>query len=686
MWPFNTINILKSKRVGASATLVAISLVGGGCSLQLIGPGLSSHGIATLSSDVLPLYSVTPHWMDYVQVANTSVACTGSETGFPNPCVHSGERKVVTVSGVSSCSGLTMTDALGVFNWTCSATGAKVQFTSRLNPVMGLTDLITSTPAWAKDSVTLFQNGVAVSSSPSEVWWTNPVVGITPNATTQVTLSNSGTINVVTSSGSSYGYAIAADKVGLITLSNVTVSYVDNSGTCNGTNGSTTATDSLCVVTSGASSGTRNFVWIEGNYDATNNTTPNTNTYGILLGSSKFSVVNRVNLSNIVNNANNSTALMLSGSSYCRTTNFRIANSNTGFFFNNTTYSYFQNAYIYNNSDKCFFAQGSSSGNSGVSAVCNSVNYIPVWLDGATVTDNNFLQMTLVNTNAPYSVYFQGSTGNLLHQVVTANVGAGVDFNLDTSSVISQSVVWNTSTAVSADDGTSDSILGNFLYGSNTSECNNTGGSGSNFDSSCNPSPASAFNQVSGVSLNNSFVGMVTSTDSSNSTNTLGVEGFATTLDWFHFSNSMRSWGLYLAATWPDGVAAEFLGQCTSGTCQIWDWSLSASDTVIRNTSGDGVHQNAAFVSGQTCPAQAAGSVTLIDPRSGNPYMENAVEILGTGGNDNGLCETGETCLYTPNFGAYQGHGTLAQCEFVNGSGSSGISNVTMWGYTTNGR
>ena len=53
-------------------------------------------------------------------------------------------------------------------------------------------------------------------------------------------------------------------------------------------------------------------------------------------------------------------------------------------------------------------------------------------------------------------------------------------------------------------------------------------------------------------------------------------------------------------------------------------------------------------------------------------------------GNDNGLCESGETCLYTPNLGSYQGHGALVPVgnAFVPGL----LTNVTLLRYSVNGR
>jgi hypothetical protein len=52
-------------------------------------------------------------------------------------------------------------------------------------------------------------------------------------------------------------------------------------------------------------------------------------------------------------------------------------------------------------------------------------------------------------------------------------------------------------------------------------------------------------------------------------------------------------------------------------------------------------------------------------------------------GNDNLLCESGEQCLYTPNIGAYQGHGSFTSAgSFSNGDTLTGISLLK---YSTNG-
>jgi hypothetical protein len=60
-----------------------------------------------------------------------------------------------------------------------------------------------------------------------------------------------------------------------------------------------------------------------------------------------------------------------------------------------------------------------------------------------------------------------------------------------------------------------------------------------------------------------------------------------------------------------------------------------------------------------------------------------ATEILGdASGNDDGLCESDEECLFSSNLGAYQGEGALsATC-----TNNTTLVNVGIHAYTTNGR
>jgi hypothetical protein len=54
--------------------------------------------------------------------------------------------------------------------------------------------------------------------------------------------------------------------------------------------------------------------------------------------------------------------------------------------------------------------------------------------------------------------------------------------------------------------------------------------------------------------------------------------------------------------------------------------------------------------------------------------LRNSHELLGDAfGNDNLLCEWGETCVHMPNIGSYQGHGPLVWLTTVSDGGGQQI-------------
>jgi hypothetical protein len=172
-----------------------------------------------------------------------------------------------------------------------------------------------------------------------------------------------------------------------------------------------------------------------------------------------------------------------------------------------------------------------------------------------------------------------------------------------------------------------------------------------------------------GVDLSTAFVGKLISDDGTNADDVAGAADAADVHDFVGFDNRWRTWG-------PDGPAfpdAGNSGRCLSGVCRIWDWRLLASNTPVHEING-------AFVPDQPCPASAHGDQTLTDQQDPpHTFLRNAVEIVLDGmGNDNGLCESDETCLYSPNIGYYMGEDPLASqpCRFQDGR----ISGVTLYG------
>jgi hypothetical protein len=167
--------------------------------------------------------------------------------------------------------------------------------------------------------------------------------------------------------------------------------------------------------------------------------------------------------------------------------------------------------------------------------------------------------------------------------------------------------------------------------------------------------------------------------DSSNASALGGVSDYADIADWTAFDAWPRGWGRAGGAGFPDITQR---GQCGAGSCRVWDWRLSSADTLFLQRSGDGRNVNEPFVPGGSCPDAVHGDRALTDMQTiANTFLVNALEVLGDAlGDENGLCESGEACVYSPSFGAWQGEGdylTQSGCLFQDGV----VSGVTMYGY-----
>ncbi|MCB0391566.1 MAG: hypothetical protein KDD58_09750 [Bdellovibrionales bacterium] len=187
-----------------------------------------------------------------------------------------------------------------------------------------------------------------------------------------------------------------------------------------------------------------------------------------------------------------------------------------------------------------------------------------------------------------------------------------------------------------------------------------------------------------GRTLTNSFVGE--GADAINTADDGNGEALFSSInfyDWFNFSNLFSFWGKNLS--FPNPASQ---GWCSTGTCQIFDWRLKATDTTLLNLSGNGATANQTFVAGSICPVEVHGDRALTDEQSTygpNTFLISASEILlDDYGDDDGLCESNEHCIYSPNIGHYQGEGdylTNGVCNFQDGI----VHDVNLYSYPING-
>ena len=247
-------------------------------------------------------------------------------------------------------------------------------------------------------------------------------------------------------------------------------------------------------------------------------------------------------------------------------------------------------------------------------------------------------------------------------------------------------------------NGNSGSDCGNFSGATGvSSSCTQTGNDNSNTYGG--GSHTAVYRKDRDVKL--SFVGLAQD-DSVNATSGVSSDSRVTSTaitDWVNFESSFRAFSLMGAGS--DFLTADERGLCDPASpvnCDILDFSiLNSSNTgnaVLLNQSGnyttsDG-QLNDPFAAGPDCPSAIQGDQTLSDEFTSTRYfLANAIEILDDGwGDDNGLCNSNERCLYAPNIGRYQGHGDYllsGTCNFIDGTSPQAVTGIKIYSYPTNG-
>ena len=188
------------------------------------------------------------------------------------------------------------------------------------------------------------------------------------------------------------------------------------------------------------------------------------------------------------------------------------------------------------------------------------------------------------------------------------------------------------------------------------------------------------------LSIASSFIGYLgVDADSTNTADDSASNPLASAIDakdWFKFDNFFRSWSLDSANSFPN---ADQRSRCTTN-CKIFDWRLASGDGIFKNKTNDVTSTNASFTNGSNCPTAISGSNTITDNVTYAPstFLTNAFEIVGDSiGDEDGLCESNESCIYSPNLGVYQGEGDYRTntCTFSDGT----VSSVKMYAYPVNG-
>lgn len=344
-----------------------------------------------------------------------------------------------------------------------------------------------------------------------------------------------------------------------------------------------------------------------------------------------------------------------------------------------------------NNSQTAFIQEGIDNTFTRITSIGGDTG---IWVPGGAGSQMTFAHITFGN----HSTYgLRGLDGTLVNILALNNNSSGIDFDIagvNGSRVANVASAYNGWEGITLGGGATNWVFsGNLLLFGNSSPCGVYGGANQGlYHNTCTQSGTDGSNDYGAHASTATFrssldpiasiVGKVDVDDSANASDNLGLRAFAAITDWLTFRYPMRGYAT-------DGSAfpnSDNQGVCAAGDCRIWDFRLASSDTILRNTIGNGLAQNPPFVAGAACPAPVHGNQVMTDNQTvPNTFLLAAFEIVEDSvGDDDGLCESNEACIYAPNFGAYQGEGdylAAGSCTFANGA----VSGVTMYAYPTNG-
>ncbi|MCZ8157976.1 MAG: hypothetical protein O9264_17780 [Leptospira sp.] len=655
-----------------------------------------------------PFFEGRERILDYIKNDGNSIftasntACEGTETGGYSSCLHAGLMISVELQGgiysLDSCDGYSARDNFDTLQFSCFERqgGGLVFVATSLKRGKFLGDLVLgSTPnfSFKPMKISVFFNGELLRESKEAVFWKNKIL---PYPDAGGSLSESGTLYLMHRSTSSLQPSqVIADKIGILFQSNIKVSAI-NSAPFFQFNGK--------------------FQYIEGDYHSiftlypftligSNNRFQWVSNFTTVMGGNSLEVRGSQGFyqylkSSMFNNGNSISVSTLGlGSLTIRDNTFfsamfgdadatvilvRAVDSGSS-----VLNQSFVDMVLYSATDESFFSDSDT----------NSI------LSGLVLKD--FVAAQTGNSTFRISIPFSSNRPSvLLSNFVSANYltgNAGIVLN---SSTIDTPINFIFENGAFLKENNLlfflNNITGSFFTGQMKVGIGSTcsiNASAPGLSTDCSPSNGSDFSLTRNIAMGESFVGSIFVDDKVNEydTNGASTSTYPNDAQYLKFESPYRSYNLFDAA----GQFTEFTRGICSGNCRIFDWSVRKTDSSLRyaNVCPDATKPLMHIIGGSAtsfegCQLLLKGSQYLGSNTCRTFHLRNAREILGDGkGNENGLCESNEECLYTPNLGAYQGHGTIQRaysvapnrCPDLSANASGELKNIKLYQYSENG-
>lgn len=603
-----------------------------------------------------PLYPGLSNWNQYVLRDNVNplklsgTPCPAPPVTASNQCLNGAFLRAVPVYAVAGCADLSARDSLDAFDWQCDDSTLPVRFVmAGFKTGRGLGNIIDFSTGQFKNNAVVVNRYVLGSFTRHERWWTNPIL-----------FANSG-IAAATSASDTI-YLVSQNPTSTFVLDQPRVTLVGKPGVR--ISGTPATPGQILVSVSG------NEVWVEGDFELGDDTA------AVSVNGASRTVINRVR---VQNGSGGTAAVLLTNARGALLKDIRVANStSTAVDLDGSSFNALRDLTVGNlgNQGVRFFNVSQRNALTGLVAVGSFTN-------GALMLSPD---VTLANVTA---VGFQSratvasATGN--NSAYFNFLGANTAFSgleISASNLLFRNTAGVSTTTfgvVLSGVAANNQFRGRLFVGANTSgPCDNSVGAGAGLVlGTCTDSGAEGSNVYSGhssdatlvfaTSPGDAFIGL-TGDGANASANPAGQASYSNVGDWLDFENDYRLWARLAASP----VDPALRTACAAaGDCAIYDWSLraSAANPFLNAVAGD-------ILEGAQTHVYSDASVQT--------FLKGAVEFLGDNyGDDDGLCESGERCLITPNVGAYQGHGVLLSRSVAT---PAAVSPVYLYQYASNGR
>ncbi len=653
---------LRGAHVLLAAALLAGS-VAAGCAPHAYcsGPGcfdafaLLLYNPAPALGRFEPLYPGLSNWNQYVLRDNVNplklsgTPCPAPPVTESNQCLNGAFLRAVPVYAVAGCADLSARDSLDAFEWQCDDSTLPVRFVmAGFKTGRGIADVVDFSTGQFKNNAVIVSRYVLGSYTNHERWWSNPI--LIANSGLAAATSVSDSIYLVTTNPNAT-YVLDQPRVTLVGKPGVRIS-------------GTLATPGQTLVTVSG-----NEVWVEGDFDLGDDAS------AVAVNGASRTVINRVR---IQNGSGGTGAVLLANARGALLKDVRVGNAlMTAVEFDASSFNALRDLAAGNLSNQGvrFFNNSQRNSLSGLVAVASFTNGVLMLSPDvvlANVTAVGFQSRAIVASAT-------GNNGAVLNFLGANTAFSGLEISSSNSLFRNVAGVSTTTFGVALSGAAAGNQFRGRLYvGANTSgACDNSVGAGAGLVAgTCTDTGAEGSSVYSGhssdatlayaTSPGDAFIGLTD--DASNaSADVAGRADYAQVGDWLNFQNDYRLWAR-LATSPVDPALRDYCSG--AAVCAIYDWSLRASPAnPFLNSAAD-----------------ALGDVQthLFSDGSLQTFLKGTVEFLGDNyGDDDGLCESGERCLVTPNLGAYQGHGVLLPRSLAT---PASVAPVHLYQYSTNGR